>query len=159
MSRQARKPSSSRYFHSSPSWSEPNPCSGRITMVSVGSTPHPLSRRQLRPDSSARAWNSLTARAQDLAAREPGEPRVVPRVAAPESARLAGQAEEPLEPRALDPARGLALGAGQEVEGRADADHRAREALAVRGHPALLLRAAEPDEEDARAGLANRFED
>src|SRR5262247_3767825 len=85
------------------------------------------------------------------------EARVADQVAAPEPARLRKEPEEPLEPRVLHPGGRLRLRARQEVEGRADADEHAGERVAMRGHPALLLRAAEPDEEDARARLEDRL--
>src|SRR3954462_7430124 len=73
----------------------------------------------------------------------PGEPeheaRVVDQVPPPEAARLLDEPERPLEPDALERARGLALEAGVEVEGRADTDqHRRYEALAHGEHELLL---------------------
>src|SRR3954447_9184137 len=80
----------------------------------------------------------------------PGEPeheaRVVDQVPPPETARLLDEPERPLEPDALERARGLALEAGVEVEGGADTDqHRRYEAVAHREHELLLERDAEAD--------------
>jgi hypothetical protein len=63
------------------------------------------------------------------------------------------EAVEPFEAGALDPTGGLRLGAGEEVEGGADADQdRAAEASDVIGHPELLAWGAKPDPDDIGAG-------
>src|SRR3954468_2869267 len=79
--------------------------------------------------------------------REPEyEARVVDQVPPPETARLLDQPERPLEPEALERGRGLALKAGVEVEGGADADQHGRhEAVAHGEHELLLERDAEAD--------------
>ena len=82
--------------------------------------------------------------------REPeDEARVVAEVAPPQAARLLQQAERPLEPEPLQAVRGLALEAGVEVEGGADADEHGRLEAGAHGvHPLLLQRHAEADPDD-----------
>src|SRR5918997_4060706 len=84
-----------------------------------------------------------------------GKPGVVLEVASPQPAGLLEEPVGPLEARGLHPARGLARAAGEEVEGRPDPDHDGRNAPYVLCHPDLLLRASEPDQQDADAGGAD----
>src|SRR3954452_871960 len=76
------------------------------------------------------------------------EGRVVAEVAPPQPPRLLDEPERPLEPEALDRLRGLALEAGVEVEGRADAHEHGRLEPAAHGSHELLLQGhaeADPD--------------
>src|SRR5215203_2867721 len=69
------------------------------------------------------------------------EARVVAQVAPPQAPWLLGEPERPLQPKPLQRFRRLALEAGVEVEGGADADeHRRLEALAHHPHELLLQR-------------------
>src|SRR3954447_603625 len=86
--------------------------------------------------------------------REAGdEARVVAEVVPPQPPRLLDEPERPLEPEALERLRGLALEAGVEVEGGADADeHRRLETVAHGKHELLLQRDAEADPDHVRLG-------
>src|SRR4051794_17549605 len=88
-----------------------------------------------------------------LAREAEDEARVVAEVAPPQPPRLLHEPEGPLEAEALERLRGLALEAGVEVEGGADADEHGRlEARAHGEHELLLERDAEADPDDVGLG-------
>ena len=60
----------------------------------------------------------------DLTSQEHQVGGVVPEVASPQPTRLLNESEEPFEPGALHPGRGLPLRPGQEIERSADAEKR-----------------------------------
>src|SRR3954469_21363132 len=96
----------------------------------------------------------LAARRAGVLARYAGhEARVVAQIAPPQPPRLLSEAEEPLEAESLHERGRLRHQPGMEVEGGADADQdRRSQARAHAGHPLLLLRDADADPDDVRAG-------
>jgi len=81
-------------------------------------------------------------------------------VAFPEARGFDGKTEEPLEPVALHPGRGLAGAASVEIEGCTDADHGdAGETGAVFGHPPFLLGRADADEDEVGVGMQDELTD
>src|SRR5690606_412319 len=80
-------------------------------------------------------------------------------VAAPESTGLLCEAVEPLEPGALHPGRRLTEQSGVIIECRAERDHGHAERVPVLEGEDLLARAAESDECDACAGIADPAHD
>src|SRR5438067_9057944 len=121
------------------------------------------SGRPTRPQPMIATSNSMAGRrlagaalAPELAGEADYEARVVAEVAPPEPPGLGAQAEGPLEAQLLHPARRLGDQAGAEVERGAHADqHRRIQTLAHRGHPLLLLRHADADPDDLRAGAVD----
>src|SRR5690606_6257081 len=89
---------------------------------------------------------------QELHGSQGHEARVVVQVPLPEPPGLHGEAEEPLEAPVLHPRRRLLHAPRVEVERRPYPQLHQRQPVLVSGHPALLLRAAEADEEDPDAG-------
>src|ERR1043166_9745812 len=68
-------------------------------------------------------------------------------IALPEPARFHEKAEEPFEAGAPHPFRSLANTSGMKIECGADAEHHdTGQSVAMIGHPALLLGAADADE-------------
>lgn len=93
---------------------------------------------------------------EEFAGSSDGEDDEVGGVAFQEAARLLGEAEEPFGPEDLHPARGAAHGAGEEVDGGADADADGdARRVEVLGDPFFLLGTAEGSEEDVGLGLAD----
>src|SRR6266508_3886903 len=76
-------------------------------------------------------------------------------IAAPEPPRLGGQAEDPLQAPVLHPVGGLALGAGEEVEGGADPDQGGAQAVAEAVDEQVLAGGAEADPDDVGPRLAD----
>lgn len=74
----------------------------------------------------------------------------------PQAARLLAQPVQPFQAGALHPARRALHRAGMEIEGGARAQHHRRNGFTVIEHPGLLLRTAEADEHETRAGVRDR---
>ena len=86
--------------------------------------------------------------------------KIVHEVAVEEALRLLREAVEPLEARALNPARRALQHAGRHLEGTADADRDGHaEGVLVGGDPLLLLRRAERDEQNVRRRLEKDIAD
>src|SRR3954454_11198406 len=127
-----------------------------------GSPIRPMPMTETSMDTSGRlaAVAAGTTAARQLRDEARDEARVVAQVAPPQTARLLCEAERPLQARRLHPARCLGHEAGVEVERGADAHEDGRiEAPAHRGHPLLLLRHADPDPHDVRAGAVDLVRD
>ena len=103
-------------------------------------------------DAQRRLDSAAPALPRQLPSEEGQEARVAQEVAAPEPPRLCGEPVDPLQPEVAHPAGRVAGPAGEHVEGGAHAEHDAVEPVGVRGHPALLLGAADADEQQLYAG-------
>src|SRR5258708_31019049 len=83
---------------------------------------------------------------------------VLNEVALPHAARLLQKAPEPLEPDLLHPSRRAPSGASYHVKGTPDAHHeRDIQALQVALDEVFFLRRANPDKQDVRLDVADRF--
>src|SRR5690606_17844804 len=80
-------------------------------------------------------------------------------VAPPQASRLLGEAEQPLEPDALDETGGRLLDPGVEVERRTDRYHRAAQGLGVPGDEVILAWSTEADPQDVGSGLRHPREE
>src|SRR5712691_7014216 len=79
------------------------------------------------------------SRAENLRKSEDHEAGILSKIPPPKTPRLRAETEEPLEPAALHPARGLWFCPGEKIERRAHPEHDRLHASAMRVHPAILL--------------------
>ena len=88
---------------------------------------------------------------EQLPKKPEDEARVVLEVTHGQTPRLRCKAEYPFKPAAPQPSRSPAFVAGDKVEGRSHGEHNRGNPPQMFNNPALLLWAAEADEEQARA--------
>src|SRR5712691_10493620 len=111
------------------------------------------------PRRSPSAEDALLPRGAQGAEENQRKARILDQIAARHPARLLRQAKEPLQPRALHPARRAAHGAGDEIERSSQAERDRRpQRVRIAVAEALLLGEAQRDDQQMRPRLAHALE-